>query len=99
MVFPPVPLSLYLHIPFCTIKCSYCAFNTYIHLESLIEPFITALVREIEIVGQSQPHQPVGTIYLGGGTPSLLTPGQIEQILDTIHTNFDVLPGAEISME
>lgn len=99
MAFPPVPLSLYLHIPFCTIKCSYCAFNTYIHLESLIEPFIAALVREIEIVGTSQPHQPVGTIYLGGGTPSLLTPGQIEQILDPIHTNFDVLPGAEISME
>ncbi|HSS97383.1 MAG TPA: coproporphyrinogen-III oxidase family protein, partial [Terriglobales bacterium] len=99
MVLPPAPLSLYLHIPFCTIKCSYCAFNTYTHLESLIEPFIVALVREIEIVGSSQPNQPVGTIYIGGGTPSLLTPVQIEKILDTIHTNFDVLPAAEISME
>jgi oxygen-independent coproporphyrinogen-3 oxidase len=56
-------------------------------------------MREIEIVGTSQTRQPVGTVYLGGGTPSLLTPSQIEQILDTIHTNFDVLPGAEISME
>ncbi|MEO8610599.1 MAG: radical SAM family heme chaperone HemW [Chloroflexota bacterium] len=99
MLLPPVPLSLYLHIPFCTIKCSYCAFNTYIHLESLIEPFIAALVREIEIVGNSQPHQPVGTIYIGGGTPSLLTPAQIAQILEAIHKHFDVLPGAEISME
>src|SRR5262245_45079661 len=99
MALPLDPLSLYLHIPFCTIKCTYCAFNTYIHLESLIEPFVAALMREIEIVGRSQPTQPVGTIYLGGGTPSLLTPTQIEQILHTIHTNFDVLPGAEISME
>ena len=99
MLLAPVPLSLYLHIPFCTIKCSYCAFNTYIHLESLIEPFIAALIREIEIVGTSQSRQPVGTIYLGGGTPSLLTPGQIAQILEAIHTHFDVLPGAEISME
>jgi oxygen-independent coproporphyrinogen-3 oxidase len=99
MLLPPVPLSLYLHIPFCTIKCSYCAFNTYIHLESLIEPFIAALVREVEIVGTSQPHQSVGTIYIGGGTPSLLTPAQIAQILEAIHKHFDVLPAAEISME
>ncbi len=99
MILPSVPLSLYLHIPFCTIKCTYCAFNTYIHLESLIEPFVSALVREIEIVGQSKPHQQVGTVYIGGGTPSLLTPEQIGRILEAIRSHFDVLPGAEISME
>lgn len=99
MSLPSFPSSLYLHIPFCTIKCTYCAFNTYIHLESLIEPFVSALVREIEIVGLSQPHQQVGTIYIGGGTPSLLTPDQIGRILHAIFSNFDVLPDAEISME
>jgi oxygen-independent coproporphyrinogen III oxidase len=99
MTFPPELLSLYLHIPFCTIKCTYCAFNTYIHLDSLIEPFVDALVREIEIVGTSKPNQAVGTIYIGGGTPSLLTPEQLGRILAAIHAHFDVIPTAEISME
>lgn len=99
MLSPTFPSSLYLHIPFCTIKCTYCAFNTYIHLESLIEPFVTALTREIEIGGKSNPHQQVGTIYIGGGTPSLLTPEQIGRILETVYAHFDVLPDAEISME
>jgi oxygen-independent coproporphyrinogen-3 oxidase len=99
MSFSPYPLSVYLHIPFCNIKCTYCAFNTYTHLESLIEPFVGALIREIEIAGKSKPGQPVHTIYLGGGTPSLLTPDQIGRILEAVHLHFDVLPGAEISME
>src|SRR5690242_13338388 len=99
MIFSPVPLSLYLHIPFCNIKCTYCAFNTYVHLESLIEQFVDALIREIEIVGSSQPDQPVGTIYIGGGTPSLLMPEQIKYILAAIYQHFNVLPNVEISME
>jgi oxygen-independent coproporphyrinogen III oxidase len=99
MVLPPVPSSLYLHIPFCTVKCTYCAFNTYVHLETLIEPFVNALIRELELGGLSKPQQQVGTIYLGGGTPSLLTPEQIGRILETIHKLYDVMPDAEISME
>jgi oxygen-independent coproporphyrinogen III oxidase len=99
MDFPAVPLSLYLHIPFCNIKCTYCAFNTYVHLDALIEPFTQALIREIEIVGASKPNQRVGTIYIGGGTPSLLTPEQIGRILGAIHSHFDVMPNSEISME
>lgn len=93
------PVSLYLHIPFCRIKCTYCAFNTYVNLDALIEPFVQALTREIQIVGQSQPGQTVGTIYIGGGTPSILTPGQLESILTAIHIEFNVLSNVEISME
>lgn len=99
MVSTNPPVSLYLHIPFCRIKCTYCAFNTYVNLDALIEPFVQALVRELQIVGQSQPGQPVGTIYIGGGTPSILTPGQLEFILTAIHSDFNVLPDVEISME
>jgi oxygen-independent coproporphyrinogen-3 oxidase len=90
------PLSFYLHIPFCSTKCTYCAFNTYVHLDHLIEPFVNALLREVEIVGRGQP---VGTIFFGGGTPSLLTPKQFERILDAIRQNCDLLPNAEISLE
>lgn len=93
------PLSLYLHIPFCSTKCTYCAFNTYVHLEALIEPFIHALVREIEIVGQSKPGQAVGTIFFGGGTPSLLTPEQFALVLAAIHENYRVEAAAEITLE
>lgn len=93
------PLSLYLHIPFCRTKCTYCAFNTYVNLETLFDPFIRALIREIEIVGVSKPGQAVGTIYLGGGTPSLLQPSQIERVLDAVHRHFVVTAGAEISIE
>jgi oxygen-independent coproporphyrinogen III oxidase len=93
------PLSLYIHIPFCHTKCTYCAFNTYTNLNHLIEPFVAALAREIVVVGQSQPKQPLHTIYIGGGTPSLLNQQQIEYILDAVFTHFEVLPNAEISME
>lgn len=92
------PLSIYLHIPFCGVKCSYCAFNTYIHLEKLIPAFIAALQREIEIVG-AQTSRPVATVFFGGGTPSLLTRQQIEQLLRAIAVNFNVQRDAEISLE
>lgn len=92
-------VSVYLHIPFCTSKCTYCAFNTYIKLESLIPDFVDALIREIEIVGQSKPGQVVHTIFLGGGTPSLLTPEQLARILAALDANFQVLPDCEISIE
>jgi oxygen-independent coproporphyrinogen-3 oxidase len=92
------PLSLYLHIPFCRTKCTYCAFNTYTNLDVLVEPFVQALLREIAIVG-SGASRVLGTIYLGGGTPSLLTPGQIGRILTSIQDTFSILPDAEISLE
>jgi oxygen-independent coproporphyrinogen-3 oxidase len=92
-----VPLAIYLHIPFCRTKCTYCAFNTYTNLDSLIEPFVDALVHEIRIA--SKPNQKVHTVFFGGGTPSLLTPEQIKRILTAIEASFSVLPDAEISLE
>jgi oxygen-independent coproporphyrinogen-3 oxidase len=93
------PLSLYLHIPFCQTKCTYCAFNTYTNLNALIEPFVEALIREVEIVAGSKSNATLGTIFFGGGTPSLLNPRQIESILKSIYRCFVVLPDAEISLE
>jgi oxygen-independent coproporphyrinogen III oxidase len=91
--------SLYLHIPFCTVRCTYCAFNTYINLESLIEPFTNALIREIEFVARSHSGLRLHTIYFGGGTPSLLSHTQIGRILSTVRREFDLDADAEISME
>lgn len=93
-------LSLYLHIPFCTTKCTYCAFNTYTHMEALIPAFVEALITEIDIVakGLKTPAE-VGTIFFGGGTPTLLTPDQLERILKAIDDRFQVQTDAEITTE
>lgn len=93
------PLSLYIHIPFCTTKCSYCVFNTYTHLEHLIDPFVQALQREIEWVGQQGNKPVVHTIFFGGGTPSLLQKDHFAAIFQSIRQSFDVLPDSEITLE
>ncbi|MCB9451756.1 MAG: radical SAM family heme chaperone HemW [Anaerolineaceae bacterium] len=91
--------SLYLHVPFCRTKCTYCAFNAYANMDGLVQDFVKALIREVEIVGHSRPGQYLHTIYFGGGTPSMLTPEQFDQILNTIHAVFIVRSNAEISLE
>ena len=93
------PLSLYLHIPFCTTKCTYCAFNTYTKLEQLIPDFVHALCREIQFLADRNPSYDVGTIFFGGGTPTLLSPTQFEAIFNTINACFDVRDDAEITTE
>lgn len=93
------PHSLYLHVPFCTTKCTYCAFNTYINLESLIPAFVDSLCAELQTVGRAQPDTPLWSIFFGGGTPSLLTISQFEQVFAAIRGNFDIFPDAEITIE
>jgi oxygen-independent coproporphyrinogen-3 oxidase len=90
------PYSLYLHIPFCGTRCTYCAFNTYTNVEALIPAYVAALCRELSWLGTGQP---VHTIYFGGGTPSLLSPSQVADILAACHRAFDVSPDVEITLE
>jgi oxygen-independent coproporphyrinogen-3 oxidase len=94
-------LSLYLHIPFCRHRCSYCDFNTYTSLGDLKSAYAAALCREIEQVGAMREGEkrPVHTIFFGGGTPSLMPAADIEQILETVRQAFALAPLAEISME
>ncbi len=91
--------SLYLHVPFCSLKCSYCAFNTYANIEHLIPAFVDALIAELQMVSASRPGIVLHTVFFGGGTPTLLTPGQFERILNAVHDGFHVLPNAEITAE
>jgi oxygen-independent coproporphyrinogen-3 oxidase len=102
------PISLYLHIPFCTHRCAYCDFNTYAGQEVMIPAYVDALVNEIEYVGQqlknyetSRPSdQPtIHTIFFGGGTPSLLSSKQFESILKSIRDNFKLTDDVEITIE
>jgi oxygen-independent coproporphyrinogen-3 oxidase len=95
----PRPASLYLHIPFCPSKCPYCDFVSYVGGTALIEPYVAALCAEITRVGQQYATGPLNTVYLGGGTPSLLTPAQIDRILCAVDQAFGIAANAELSME
>lgn len=92
-------LSLYLHIPFCQRKCPYCDFNTYAGLSRLFEPFTAALVREIAMAGAARGRPAVRTIFLGGGTPTVLPSELLGEILAACLRAFDVKRDAEITSE
>lgn len=90
--------GIYIHIPFCRSRCSYCDFATDVFKsEETVERYVSALVKEIENYSQST--ETIETIYFGGGTPSLLSPQQLEKILNSIHKRFSVEPVIELTME
>lgn len=92
--------SVYIHIPFCTHRCAYCDFNTYAGQEAAIPAYVEALGREIEFVAARAPDRiKIHTVFFGGGTPSLLSPAQLNTILGAVRRNFDVGEDAEITIE
>ena len=95
----PEIYSLYFHIPFCKHRCAYCDFNTYAGQNHLIPAYVSAVCSEIRMVGMNLPKMSVGSIFFGGGTPSLLTAYQFAEIFRVINQYFFVLPNAEISLE
>jgi len=93
------PLSLYLHIPFCTLKCSYCDFNSYAGIESLMEPFVEAFIAEMRLWSPHLRERRVETVFFGGGTPSLLPLRDVARIMTALGESFELAPGAEVSFE
>lgn len=92
--------SIYLHIPFCHHLCSYCDFNTYAGLDEIIPAYVDALCKEIEIVANYCDRKlPVHTIFIGGGTPSVLPVKELEKIIQIINQYCDVRVGIEITLE
>ncbi|MCU0577511.1 MAG: coproporphyrinogen III oxidase family protein, partial [Desulfobacterota bacterium] len=89
----PVP-GLYVHIPFCASRCEYCDFFSVTD-KGLMAGFMQALLGEIDACRGE--FREFDTVYLGGGTPSLLPLQQLERILDKIRRVFRILPGAEIT--
>jgi len=92
-------LGLYIHIPFCAQKCPYCDFNTYAGMENHIQATVTALCQEMERWQTPLRSRSIDTIFLGGGTPTLLTGEQLTQLFAAIHTYFQVSPTCEITSE
>jgi oxygen-independent coproporphyrinogen III oxidase len=90
---------LYLHIPFCRHKCGYCDFNAYAGMDRLMPDYVAALERELEAARARLPFGTLRTVYLGGGTPSLLPAALAERLLDRIGELFDVEAEAEVTLE
>jgi len=90
---------LYLHIPFCKHKCGYCDFNAYAGMDRLMPDYVDALERELAFARERYAFQQLDTVYLGGGTPSLLPPDLISRLLAFIRGTFNLAPDAEVTIE
>jgi oxygen-independent coproporphyrinogen-3 oxidase len=90
-----IQTALYIHIPFCRRRCSYCDFNTWAHRDELVHPYISALCSELSILHEQLPDWAPDTVYLGGGTPSLLPADLLSAVINAAQ------PGtaAEITLE
>ena len=89
--------GLYVHIPFCSSRCSYCDFATGLYQSELAERYVAALLEEIRTSRHSGAS--VDTIYFGGGTPSLLAPAQLDRILASLSGQFEIDRAAEVTLE
>jgi oxygen-independent coproporphyrinogen-3 oxidase len=89
------------HLPFCAERCGYCSFNTAPYSEAGLDRFLTALLRECDLAAAAPWAAGVtlDTLFLGGGTPSLLEPSQMTAVLERIGARFRLEPGAEVTVE
>ncbi|RXZ77190.1 oxygen-independent coproporphyrinogen III oxidase [Paenibacillaceae bacterium] len=93
------PQALYIHIPFCTNKCFYCDFNSYVLQGQPVDDYLDALEREMAETVRHQPPARISTVFVGGGTPTVLTPTQMTRFLAAIRKYFPIDEDAEFSME
>ncbi len=91
-------LGLYIHIPFCVKKCNYCDFYSVVPTEDIKARYIESLCREIKKWGE-RTARPIDTMYIGGGTPSLLSEAELSAVFSAVHESFKLLPCAEITVE
>lgn len=92
------PISVYIHIPFCIRKCTYCNFYSVNYENELVEEYIQSLRKEIKLI--SFPHEYiVCTLYFGGGSPSLLPFKHLYSIVDAIHSKFPIIDSPEVTLE
>lgn len=98
--------GVYLHVPFCRVRCGYCDFNTYTAAElrgARRDEYADTLLREIalavRVLGERAPLRTAGTVFFGGGTPTLLPPGDLVRMLDGVRDAFGVAADAEVTVE
>ncbi|QUH31000.1 radical SAM family heme chaperone HemW [Vallitalea guaymasensis] len=92
-------ISLYIHIPFCKSKCNYCDFLSFDNKDSVIKEYVNALINEIKNYSDFAKDSNVKSIFIGGGTPSILSCPDIEKIFDTLKSYYNIDRDAEITIE
>src|SRR5215472_17509544 len=96
------PFGLYVHVPFCITRCGYCDFNTYTPAElGGVNPdaWLQVLRSELELAGARLSGPTVHTVFVGGGTPSLLGGARIASVLQSVRDNFELAADAEVTTE
>ena len=100
MIAKDIPLSLYVHIPWCEKKCPYCDFNSHILLKSIPEKdYVASLFKDIDEDKNLTSGRKIKTIFFGGGTPSLFSASSIEKIIEYVDKSFGIDSNAEITLE
>ncbi|KRE37930.1 coproporphyrinogen III oxidase [Janibacter sp. Soil728] len=103
------PFGIYLHVPFCTVRCGYCDFNTYTATElgpvggakgASVATFVDAAILELDLAHRSVPGAPpVSTIFVGGGTPTLLPPQDLVRFVDAVRERWGLADDVEVTTE
>jgi oxygen-independent coproporphyrinogen-3 oxidase len=94
------PFGVYIHWPFCLSKCPYCDFNSHVRHAAIDEPrYLRAFQTEIAATAARAPGRTVSSIFLGGGTPSLMQPSTVGTILETVGKHWNVDPTVEVTLE
>ena len=92
--------GVYVHWPFCASKCPYCDFNSHVRAGGIDEPrFLAAYLREIDVAAARIGRRATASVFFGGGTPSLLAPSTVAEILQRIDRHWPIAAGAEITLE
>ncbi|SKC79707.1 radical SAM family heme chaperone HemW [Maledivibacter halophilus] len=92
-------IGLYLHIPFCIKKCNYCDFVSYSQNDEMIDSYVKALLYEIKMYSDNLSDYKIETIFIGGGTPSILKPEKIDKITNEIFKAFNISENPEFTIE
>ena len=92
-------LQLYLHFPFCKRKCFYCDFCSAPADAETVAAYCSALKKEIVLTAEKYPGARISTVFLGGGTPTLVPAAELRAVLEELRRRFDILPDAEITAE
>jgi len=93
------PRALYIHIPFCASKCPYCDFNSYVAEGQPVDRYLDALEREMELTARQFPPAPLMSVFVGGGTPTILSPKQLRRLMEAVRRHFPLEREAEITVE
>lgn len=93
------PNALYIHIPFCTNKCHYCDFTSYVLRGQPVDQYLDALESEMQRTAELLRPERIDTVFVGGGTPTVLTPPQMERFLRSVTSRFPLAEGVEFTME